>query len=262
MATIVSSLFISLDGVVEVDPEWHFPYFDERWAPRSARTTRASTCSCSGGSPTRASRARGLSGRPPAGWTRGSPRSSATCGRSSRRGQDRDLGWRNAEPLRGNPSRPSRRSRRSRTVEDPRGGVDLRGPAAARGRAARRAPALRAPDRGPQGRAPVDEGDGIYPLRLLRSQVFPTGVARLVYAPSSLPGGRDLRRRHGGYPAPTARAPSGLASLRCPPAVNRQRKRVGRSSKRRTTGRRPWRRPSRTDAAQRVQRCHLKTTSG
>src|SRR3954452_10812897 len=28
MATIVSSLFIALDGVVEIDPAWHFPYFD------------------------------------------------------------------------------------------------------------------------------------------------------------------------------------------------------------------------------------------
>lgn len=29
MATIISTLFISLDGVAEVDPDWHFPYFDE-----------------------------------------------------------------------------------------------------------------------------------------------------------------------------------------------------------------------------------------
>lgn len=29
MATIVSTLFMSLDGVVEIDPAWHFPYFDE-----------------------------------------------------------------------------------------------------------------------------------------------------------------------------------------------------------------------------------------
>ena len=28
MATIVSTLFSSLDGVVEIDPAWHFPYFD------------------------------------------------------------------------------------------------------------------------------------------------------------------------------------------------------------------------------------------
>jgi len=29
MATIVSTLFTALDGVVEIDPAWHFPYFDE-----------------------------------------------------------------------------------------------------------------------------------------------------------------------------------------------------------------------------------------
>ena len=28
MATIVSSLFMALDGVVEIDGSWHFPYFD------------------------------------------------------------------------------------------------------------------------------------------------------------------------------------------------------------------------------------------
>ena len=33
-----------------------------------------------------------------------------------------------------------------------------------------------------------DDGEPIYPLRLLRSDVFPTGVVRLVYAPSQLPG--------------------------------------------------------------------------
>lgn len=29
MTTIVSTLFISLDGVAEIDPAWHFPYFDD-----------------------------------------------------------------------------------------------------------------------------------------------------------------------------------------------------------------------------------------
>lgn len=29
MAKIVSTLFISLDGVAEIDESWHFPYFDE-----------------------------------------------------------------------------------------------------------------------------------------------------------------------------------------------------------------------------------------
>ena len=29
MAKLVSTLFISADGVAEIDPDWHFPYFDE-----------------------------------------------------------------------------------------------------------------------------------------------------------------------------------------------------------------------------------------
>jgi len=29
MTTVISTLFISLDGVTEIDPAWHFPYFDE-----------------------------------------------------------------------------------------------------------------------------------------------------------------------------------------------------------------------------------------
>lgn len=29
MAKVISTLFISADGVAEIDPAWHFPYFDE-----------------------------------------------------------------------------------------------------------------------------------------------------------------------------------------------------------------------------------------
>ncbi|GIE82840.1 deaminase reductase [Actinoplanes philippinensis] len=29
MANVISTLFISADGVAEIDPSWHFPYFDE-----------------------------------------------------------------------------------------------------------------------------------------------------------------------------------------------------------------------------------------
>jgi dihydrofolate reductase len=29
MAKVISTLFISADGVAEIDPDWHFPYFDE-----------------------------------------------------------------------------------------------------------------------------------------------------------------------------------------------------------------------------------------
>ena len=29
MPKVISTLFVSADGVAEVDPEWHFPYFDD-----------------------------------------------------------------------------------------------------------------------------------------------------------------------------------------------------------------------------------------
>ncbi len=29
MPKLISTLFISADGVAEIDPDWHFPYFDE-----------------------------------------------------------------------------------------------------------------------------------------------------------------------------------------------------------------------------------------
>jgi dihydrofolate reductase len=29
VAKVISTLFISADGVAEIDPDWHFPYFDE-----------------------------------------------------------------------------------------------------------------------------------------------------------------------------------------------------------------------------------------
>ncbi|MEU4626155.1 dihydrofolate reductase family protein [Actinoplanes sp. NPDC023801] len=29
MAKVISTLFIAADGVAEIDPDWHFPYFDE-----------------------------------------------------------------------------------------------------------------------------------------------------------------------------------------------------------------------------------------
>ena len=34
MPKVISTLFISADGVVEIDPEWHFPYFDEDMGAR------------------------------------------------------------------------------------------------------------------------------------------------------------------------------------------------------------------------------------
>ena len=44
MAKVISTLFISADGVAEIDLDWHFPYFDENMGAPSARTMTPPTC--------------------------------------------------------------------------------------------------------------------------------------------------------------------------------------------------------------------------
>ena len=44
MATVVSTQFISLDRVAKIDPDWHFPHFDEAMGKAvSERTTQGGT---------------------------------------------------------------------------------------------------------------------------------------------------------------------------------------------------------------------------
>ena len=61
MRKLVSSFFISLDGVVEAPHDWHFPYFDEEMGAVSARPSRPATRSCSAGGRTRSGRRSGRS---------------------------------------------------------------------------------------------------------------------------------------------------------------------------------------------------------
>lgn len=189
MATIVSTLFISLDGVVEVDPEWHFPYFDEQMGAGVGEDYegvdvlvigRVTYDSFAGAWPDREA-----AGGVDAGFAKdlGDMRKLVVTR------QDRDLGWRNAEPLRGDlveavaalkaepglskilvPGSISvvRQLLAAGLIDELRLFVH---PIAAR-----------------KGERLFDEGDGFYPLRLLRSQVYPTGVVRLVYGPSEIPG--------------------------------------------------------------------------
>jgi hypothetical protein len=83
MAKVISILFISADGVAEIDPVWHFPYFDENMGRAVGEDYAAADVlllgrvtydSFAGACPI---------GRPPAGRTRRTRRSWATPGRSS-----------------------------------------------------------------------------------------------------------------------------------------------------------------------------------
>lgn len=188
MATIISTLFISLDGIAEIDPDWHFPYFDDNMAAAVtddyAGTEllllgRVTYDSFAGAWPDREA-----AGGEDAGFAAqlgDTPKLVATRTRG-------DLGWRNVEAtgdllaavreLRARPGLgkvliPGSLSVVQQLLEA--GEVDelhlLVHPVAAQ-----------------HGRRLFTEGPAIRPLKLLSSAVFPTGVVRLVYAPAELPG--------------------------------------------------------------------------
>ncbi|WP_315096234.1 dihydrofolate reductase family protein [uncultured Cellulomonas sp.] len=188
MATIVSTLFISLDGVAEIDPAWHFPYFDERMGAAVGEDYedvdvlvlgRVTYDSFAGAWPER--EAAGGEDATFAAQLGDVRKVVATRG-------EQDLGWRNAEPS-------------SDIVQavtalkaDPRIGKILVAGSISVVRQLLAAGLLDElslfvhPVAARSGERLFDDGEPIYPLHLLRSDVFPTGVVRLVYAPSELPG--------------------------------------------------------------------------
>ena len=191
MATIVSTLFISLDGVAEIDPAWHFPYFDERMGAAVGEDYedvdvlvlgRVTYDSFAGAWPDREA-----AGGEDAGFA-------AQLGDTRKvvatRGQS-DLGWRNVEPtddvvaavtaLRADPAVGKVLVAGSISVVRQllaAGVLDelrlLVHPVAAR-----------------KGERLFDEGATVQPLRLLSSEALPTGVLRLIYAPAELPAAQE-----------------------------------------------------------------------
>lgn len=187
MTTIVSTLFIALDGVAEVDPAWHFPYFDENMGAAVAEDYegtdvlllgRVTYDSFAGAWPDRESAgevdalfAKRLGDMPKVVATRG----------------DQELGWRNARPT-GDLLATVAELREQPGVGKVLvpGSLSIVRQLLAAGQldelrllvhpvAARRGERLFEDDAAPQ------------PLTLLSSAVFPTGVVRLVYTPGEFP---------------------------------------------------------------------------
>ena len=188
MARIVSTLFSSLDGVVEIDPTWHFPYFDANMGAAVGDDYadvdillfgRVTYESFAGAWPLREA-----AGGPDAGYA-------AELGDLRKLVATRgthELGWRNAERIEGDlvPTVAALRA-------DPDIGKVLVPGSISVVRqllAAGLLDELRLlvhPVAARRGERLFDEGEPIYPLTLLRSEVFPTGVVRLIYSPSELP---------------------------------------------------------------------------
>lgn len=187
MATVVSTLFISLDGVAEVDPEWHFPYFDEAMGNAVAQDY-AGTDALVLGRVTYDSFAGAWPERETAGGV--DANFAAELGDLRKivatRGTQ-DLGWRNAE----------RSDDIVATVaalrdEEGMGKVLVAGSLSVVRQllAAGCLDELRLlvhPVAAGRGEHLFDPSGPIQPLILLRSAVFPTGVVQLIYTPSELP---------------------------------------------------------------------------
>jgi Dihydrofolate reductase len=187
MATIISTLFVSLDGVAEIDPAWHFPYFDQNMAAAVADDYagvdllllgRITYDSFAGAWPDR--EAAGGEDAAFAAQLGDTPKLVASRGQA-------ELGWRNVEstadllsavralrerPEIGKVLIPGSISVVQQLLDA--GELDelhlLVHPVAAQ-----------------HGRRLFAKRSAIQPLRLLSSAIFPTGVIRLHYAPADLP---------------------------------------------------------------------------
>jgi dihydrofolate reductase len=189
MATIVSTLFISLDGVVEIDPAWHFPYFDEHMGAAVGEDYEDVDLLLLG-RVTYDSFAGAWPGREAAGGEDATFAAQLGDMRKvvATRGSQ-DLGWRNVEAVRGELVEAVTALKSEPGI----GKILVAGSISVVRQllAAGLLDELRLlvhPVAARRGERLFDEGDPIYPLRLLRSDIFPTGVVRLVYAPSEVPG--------------------------------------------------------------------------
>ena len=189
MATIVSTLFISLDGVAEIDPAWHFPYFDENMGAAVGHDYedvdvlllgRVTYDSFAGAWPDR--EAAGGEDASFAAQLGDIRKVVATRG-----GQD--LGWRNVEAVQGDLVEAVTALKADPTI----GKILVAGSISVvrqllAARLVDQLSLLVHPVAARHGERLFDDGEDIYPLRLLRSEVFPTGVVHVVYAPADLPG--------------------------------------------------------------------------
>ena len=189
MTTIVSTLFISLDGVAEIEPAWHFPYFDEHMGAAVGEDYEGTDVLVLG-RVTYESFAEAWPDREAAGGEDATfaKQLGDTTKVVATRGHQ-DLGWRNVEGT--NDLLATVAGLR----EQPGVGKVLVAGSISVVRqllAAGQLDELRLlvhPVAAQHGERLFDAADAPLPLKLLRSAVFPTGVVRLVYAPSEFPNG-------------------------------------------------------------------------
>ncbi|GAA0407381.1 dihydrofolate reductase family protein [Microbispora corallina] len=188
MAKVISTLFISADGVAEIDPDWHFPYFDENMG-RAVTDDYDTSDVLLIGRVTYDSFAGAWPGREAAGGD--------DAPMAKRLGDVRkvvvsrqplEFSWRNSELIEGDLLEAVATLKADAGIR----GILIPGSISVVQQllAAGLVDELRLlvhPVAARKGRRLFDDGDTPYHLTTTAAEVFPTGVIRLIYSPAEAP---------------------------------------------------------------------------
>ncbi|SCL30759.1 dihydrofolate reductase family protein [Micromonospora inyonensis] len=190
MAKVVSTLFISADGVAEIDPDWHFPYFDDNMGRAVGEDYDTADVllighgtydSFAGAWPDREA-----AGGDDAGFAKqlGDVRKIVVTR------QQLEFSWRNSEVIQGD---------LLDVVTSLKADPDIKGilipgsiSVVQQLLAAGLVDELRLlvhPVAARKGRRLFDDGDVPYHLKVMATEVFPTGAIRVIYSPTAAPAG-------------------------------------------------------------------------
>ena len=199
MAKVISTLFISADGVAEIDPTWHFPYFDDNMG-RAVTEDYATSDVLLLGRETYDS----FAGAWPDRETAGGPDASFAKQLGDVRKvvasrQALEFTWRNSEVIKGDLVEAVTALKAEPGVR----GVLIPGSISVVQQllAAGLVDELRLlvhPVAARRGRRLFDDGDAPYHLAVTATEAFPTGVIRVIYAPTAAPtpAGYDEIKEH------------------------------------------------------------------
>ena len=189
MPKVISTLFISADGIAEVEGGWHFPYFDENMG-RAVTEDYAAADVLLIGRVTYDSFAGAWPGREEAGEADAEMAKQLGDVRkivASR--QPQDFTWRNSELMSGDLVEAVTALKADESLK----GILVPGSLSVVQQllAAGLVDELRLlvhPVAARKGRRLFSDGDAPYHLAVVATEVFPTGVIRVIYAPVAAPG--------------------------------------------------------------------------
>jgi len=188
MAKLISTLFISADGIAEIDPAWHFPYFDENMGRAVTEDYETSDVLLIG---------RETYDSFAGAWPDREAAGEADAAMAKQLGDVRkvvvsrqplEFTWRHSELLDGDLVEAVTALKADPSIK----GVLIPGSISVVQQllAAGLVDELRLlvhPVAARKGRRLFDDGDRAYHLRVVSTETFPTGVIRVIYAPTTAP---------------------------------------------------------------------------